>query len=128
VLLYLEGVLASLIPRHMAAGWHRRGEQYRNPYHQEQNHEVEYPHVHASARVMTGDVLDAAVSGAPHAGLDCRPSHKIRADLNANMVSARPLAIDCFLSSCNRLHEVRKARQGWQGSVGVGLDDGAYGI
>jgi len=71
VLLYLERVLASLIPRHMAAGWHGRGEQPRNPYHQEQNHEVEYPHVHASARVMIGGVPDAAVSGAPRAGLDC---------------------------------------------------------
>ena len=102
MLLYPERVLASLVPRHMAAGWHRRGEQYRNPSHQEQNHEVSYSHVHASARVMTGGVLDAARSGAPRDGLDC--SKESTGVLRATSVHHSACVVDAVSICCSLCH------------------------
>jgi hypothetical protein len=56
----VQRVLASLVPRCTAAGGHGRGEQHTEPPSPGAIHEVWYSYVHASALVMTGDVLDAA--------------------------------------------------------------------
>jgi putative transposase len=43
-------------------------------------------------------------------------------------VSKWELSIECALCCCDRVHEVRKARQRLQRSWRVVLDDGAHGI